>query len=301
MITSSLFSRYFWTKNFTISFCLVGALTLSACGSVSGFGGGNLSASQAAAGYRVGDPYQIRGAWYYPKEDFGYDETGTASWYGNQFNGRSTASGEIFNSRAMTAAHPTLPMPSIVRVTNLDNGRTVVLRVNDRGPFTGGRIIDVSKTAAERLGFMAAGTARVRVQIMAEESRTLKYASSSNPGSNSGDRGVAVPRSSPRGEVATIEIDRPTSSSGGDPVVVTRPQSGAVYIQTGSYIEYDNAVAARGRVSDLDLGPTQIQEASVNGQRFYRVRIGPIRDERAADTILARSARRIPGAIVVTD
>ena len=119
--------------------------------------------------YKIGNPYQIAGVWYRPAEDYSYDETGIASWYGEDFHGKYTANGEIFDLNAMTAAHRTLPMPSIVQVTNLDNGRTVELRVNDRGPFARGRIIDVSRRAAQLLGFENQGTAKVRVRIMVPE------------------------------------------------------------------------------------------------------------------------------------
>src|SRR5215510_5128351 len=93
--------------------------------------------------YKVGNPYQIAGVWYYPKEQPDYDQTGIASWYGPNFHGRLTANGEVFDSNQISAAHPTLPMPVNVRVTNLDNGRSIVVRINDRGPFVRGRIIDL--------------------------------------------------------------------------------------------------------------------------------------------------------------
>ncbi len=129
--------------------------------------------------YKVGEPYQIAGAWYYPAEDWNYSETGIASFYGGErsgtdFHGKQTANGELYDMNALTAAHTTLPMPSLVRVTNLDNGRSIVLRVNDRGPFARGRVIDVSRRAAQLLGFEGQGTARVRVDIMAEDSQRLK-------------------------------------------------------------------------------------------------------------------------------
>src|ERR1700744_5792728 len=95
--------------------------------------------------YKVGNPYQIQGTWYYPREQPDYDETGIASWYGPNFHGGRTANGEIFDENALTAAHRTLPMPANVRVTNLENGKSIVVRVNDRGPYAKGRIIDVSK------------------------------------------------------------------------------------------------------------------------------------------------------------
>lgn len=119
-----------------------------------------------AGAYRVGSPYQVAGKWYYPREQVDYNETGLASWYGPGFNGRPTADGETYDQRSLTAAHATLPLPVNVRVTNLDNGRSIVLRVNDRGPFHPGRIIDVSERAAELLGFKEAGTARVRVEYL---------------------------------------------------------------------------------------------------------------------------------------
>src|ERR1700691_2094534 len=124
--------------------------------------------------YKVGDPYQINGVWYYPSEDLSYDETGIASWYGADFHGKYTANGEVYDLNALTAAHRTLPMPSIVQVTNLENGRTIKLRVNDRGPYLRGRIIDVSRRGAQLLGFEGGGTAKVRVRIVPAESIQAK-------------------------------------------------------------------------------------------------------------------------------
>jgi rare lipoprotein A len=128
------------------------------------------SSSAGPGTYRVGVPYKIKGVWYYPAVDYNYDTTGTASWYGEEFEGRLTANGEIFDLNQLTAAHTTLPMPSIVQVTNLENGRSLQLRVNDRGPFVDGRLIDVSRRAAQLLGFERRGTTLVRVKILKEES-----------------------------------------------------------------------------------------------------------------------------------
>ncbi|MEM6495496.1 MAG: septal ring lytic transglycosylase RlpA family protein [Pseudomonadota bacterium] len=113
--------------------------------------------------YKLGRPYVINGIRYVPQEDPSYDREGLASWYGGKHHGRQTANGETFDVNRITAAHKTLPLPSLVRVTNLSNGRYIIARVNDRGPFVTGRIIDVSKRAAEQLGFLHDGTARVRV------------------------------------------------------------------------------------------------------------------------------------------
>lgn len=114
----------------------------------------------------IGKPYKVGGRWYHPKEDKDYDKTGMASWYGPKFHGRSTANGEKFDQHSLTAAHPTLPLPSYVRVTVENSGRSAVVRVNDRGPFSSERIIDVSKAAAKELGFINAGHAKVRVEYL---------------------------------------------------------------------------------------------------------------------------------------
>lgn len=116
--------------------------------------------------YQVGNAYSIGGKVYQPEENPFYAETGLASWYGGNFQGRMTANGEVFDAAALTAAHPTLPLPSYVRVTNLANDRSVVVRVNDRGPYSGSRLIDVSERAADMLGFRWRGTTKVRVEYV---------------------------------------------------------------------------------------------------------------------------------------
>jgi rare lipoprotein A len=116
--------------------------------------------------YRVGKPYTVGGRVYVPEEDVNYREEGVASWYGDDFHGRLTANGEVFDMDALSAAHPTLPMPSYARVTNLNNGKSLIVRVNDRGPYHGNRLIDVSHKAAELLDFKGNGTARVRVEYV---------------------------------------------------------------------------------------------------------------------------------------
>jgi rare lipoprotein A len=137
---------------------LVAVLALACCGGPSMRG--------PVGHYKVGRPYQIAGRWYYPEFDPRYERSGIASWYGDAFDGLATANGEVFDKDALTAAHPTLPLPSIVRVTNLDNGRSLDVRVNDRGPFVDDRLIDLSQGAARRLGFESAGLAPVSVKFM---------------------------------------------------------------------------------------------------------------------------------------
>jgi len=116
--------------------------------------------------YKVGNPYKIFGVSYVPQNYEDFEEVGTASWYGADFHGKLTANGETYNSGDMTAAHRTLPLPSIVRVTNLQNGKSAIVRVNDRGPFAKNRVIDVSEHAAEVLGFKDSGTTDVKVELL---------------------------------------------------------------------------------------------------------------------------------------
>jgi len=157
------------------------ATAVAGCSSVSERGGGFSSESRTGVSasprviadgqpvpkgggvYKIGNPYRIAGRWYVPREEPGYDRVGLASWYGADFHGRRTANGEIYDRHALTAAHPTLPMPSYVYVTNVENGRTLLLRVNDRGPYAHDRILDLSQAAARLLGTERQGVARVRV------------------------------------------------------------------------------------------------------------------------------------------
>jgi rare lipoprotein A len=150
---------------------LMAGASLAACASVqprysSRLDGAAKPAPTGQGVYKVGAPYQVGGVWYAPREQPDYDETGVASWYGDEFHQKATANGEIFDMNAVSGAHTTLPLPSIVEVTNLDNGKKLQVRVNDRGPFVGGRIIDLSHEAARQLGYDRAGLARVRVRYV---------------------------------------------------------------------------------------------------------------------------------------
>jgi rare lipoprotein A len=148
---------------------------LSACGVVSPpFGGHEAPAPHPT--YKIGAPYTVDGVTYYPHVDYAYDQVGLASWYGEGFRGRYTANGEIFDMNDLTAAHTTLPLPSIVEVINLQNNRALRIRVNDRGPFARGRIIDLSRRAAQLLGFDHAGSTLVRVRVLREPSLTAAAA-----------------------------------------------------------------------------------------------------------------------------
>ena len=123
--------------------------------------------------YKVGNPYEVQGVSYFPQNYDEFEETGMASWYGPDFHGKQTANGEIYDSFTMTAAHPTLPLPSMVRVTNLRNGKSVIVRINDRGPFAKSRIIDVSDKAADELDFKDQGTTEVKIQLLRNDTDEL--------------------------------------------------------------------------------------------------------------------------------
>lgn len=262
--------------------------------------------STAAPGYKIGKPYKVSGVWYYPREDFDYDETGIASWYGPNFHGKMTANGESFDQNAVSAAHKTLPLPSVVRVTNLDNGRSLVIRVNDRGPFVNGRIIDLSRRAAQLLGTEATGTAKVRVQVLAEESRALagKLKQEGEPqvaaapresvtaetlpalGSREQARPVLAsarptPPSESRGAAALEKAERELASQDVETVPV---KSSGIFVQAGAFSRHDNALRLQARLSGV--GQPQIQTASVKGQTVYRVRFGPLGSVGEADNLL---------------
>jgi rare lipoprotein A len=177
-------------------------LSLAACAGSSGRHGGSEAGGYGhSRGYfKVGAPYQVNGVWYYPRVDYDYDETGTASWYGEAFNGRPTANGEIFDLNQVSAAHKTLQLPSVAEVTNLQNGRAVKVRINDRGPYAGDRIIDLSRRAAQLLGFERAGTAPVRVRIVKDES--IKVAEAAMRGNIGQIRLAQAPRLPQTGIVA---------------------------------------------------------------------------------------------------
>lgn len=269
------------------------ALALAACGTT------EAPRPTGAPGYKVGNPYQINGVWYYPAEDFNYDETGIASWYGPGFHGGTTANGEPYDMNAETAAHKTLPMPSLVEVTNLENGRRIQVRINDRGPFVAGRIIDLSRRSAQDLGMDRAGTARVRVRILPEQSLAMKMqalgggavqvaaatpatpaerttlasnASTATPGA--GDVGTGA-----RGEGAYVD------KTSAPPVTVVPVQPTAIYIQAGAFTQARNAEKLRAELARF--GRAQVTVADVGGTQYYRVRLGPVGSVAEGDRLLA--------------
>ncbi len=264
--------------------------------------------SPGSSVYKVGAPYQIDGTWYYPREQPGYDETGIASWYGPTFYGHQTANGEMYDGQQMTAAHRTLPLPVNVRVTNLDNGKSIVVRVNDRGPYAKGRIIDLSEAAAKALDVVGKGTAKVRVTYLgrADMGNGLPPPSQTPP-----DIAVAA-RAAPTHKVDTAALDivpglpvatPPPVTALPVPVVsapiaaisteptgqvtqVPVPAMTHLYVQAGAFSTMANADRLKtrlGAAGDLSISPIDR-----GGQRLYRVRSGPYDDVESADAALAR-------------
>ncbi len=261
--------------------------------------------------YKVGDPYQIGNIWYYPHVDYEYDETGIASWYGPNFDGKPTANGEVFDMNELTAAHRTLPLPSLVEVTNLENGRKIHLRVNDRGPFAKGRIIDISRQGSQLLGFRINGTAKVRVRILAAESRQLAAKAKGGtllaesgspitvdklPKANVASESLAPP---PGADVAEAPVQIASTvtmeslESPAKPVVTVAPGAvimqvpvvnTGIYVQAGAFAQFDNANRARAILSPV--GDVKVSQVLINGVDLFRVRLGPVANVAQADMLL---------------
>jgi rare lipoprotein A len=248
--------------------------------------------------YKVGTPYKIDGVWYYPHEDFSYDETGIASWYGAAFHGGATANGEIYNKDELTAAHRTLPLPTLARVTNLENGRSIVVRINDRGPYAHGRIIDMSQRAAQLLGFEQKGTAEVRVQVLSDESKAIAdaerqygHAESSQTASVAPVESVAVAEPQVKNlepVQTTPEVHQQLLTTKPVQAVVQVPVSGQhrIFVQAGAFTVPENAEKMKARFSKL--GNVSISDVVVNGTTYHRVRVGPLNDVPQADAMIKR-------------
>jgi rare lipoprotein A len=280
--------------------------------------------------YKIGNPYQIYNIWYYPEVDYDYDETGIASWYGKKFHGRKTANGEIYNMNDLTAAHKTLPIPSWVEVTNLDNGRKLKLRLNDRGPYAKSRIIDISRRGAQLLGFQNQGTAKIRVRILANESRNLAAAMRGE--ATIGEYGSPITVDSlPKASVNTVSLEPPpgadvaTPPPDPEPKVETaslepvpQPQSTnqlmqndgiienvpvtdvSIFIQAGAFTDYSNAVRAQAILSQMST--TSITQIEINQREYFRVRVGPYDSVDMADAVLDQAvALGYPDSRIIVD
>ena len=202
----------------------------------------------------------------------GYVEQGVASWYGPDFHGGRTATGETYDMNAMTGAHPTLPLPAWVRVTNLDNGRSVVVRLNDRGPFAKGRIIDLSRAAAEQLDMIRAGTARVEVRSL---TGTDALTAAAPAGTAATAAALPMPAAGP---------PDPAAAAGAAPAVA----GPAYYAQAGAFASRANAEALAGRLRGAGIAGVSVIESTVDGRTLFRVRAGPVSGFPEFDALIER-------------
>ena len=253
------------------------------------FGGGK---------YHVGSAYQVAGRTWTPHEQPNYDKTGVASWYGEAFHKRKTSNGEWFDMNTLTAAHATLPLPSYALVTNLDNGRQVIVRINDRGPFVDTRIIDLSKKAADVLGYRNKGKTHVRVKLIgpAPLKDSAQHMVAMNQAMNDGASlsqiasladnpnaraSIQVADAAPPRRKIKVQAAVQQASVPADEVV---PTSGGFIVRVAVFHSLDNATAAYDALNSL--GPTQIVKAVGANGPLYRVQMGPIDNE--ADAVTAR-------------
>ena len=216
-----------------------------------------------------GSPYQVLGKSYAVLDDpSSYDEVGLASYYGNKFHGRRTSNLEVYDMYAFTAAHKTLPLPSYARVTNLANGKSVVVRVNDRGPFHDGRIIDLSYAAAVKIGLDRAGTAKVEVVGLSpgEQARAQDVA-------------LAVATPVPATRMDTLVEALPAAQVAASPA----PASAGVVYQVASFSTRENGERALAMLGGAGIGNMQLVDADANGQRVWRLRVGPVDPAAAAE------------------
>ncbi len=271
--------------------------------------------------YKIGNPYQEFGIWYYPERDLTYDKTGLASWYGKEtaILGRPTANGEVFNPKVVTAAHKTLPLPSVVRVTNLDNGKSLVVRVNDRGPFAAGRIVDLSHEGARLLGFVENGIAKVRVQILAEQSLRLEKLAKRGefPTLTLADQGAMpemVAAVNPKVNLVAkskklkqrVAVNKPQSAlellsqSRVGAVISVAPVTTKIWIQVGAFHAEASAMTVLSKIKGVGHG--EVSTVNRRGRTLYRVRLGPLDDVSKADSVLEKVINTgFTGARIVVD
>jgi rare lipoprotein A len=223
--------------------------------------------------YKIGAPYTVKGVTYYPHVDYAYDQTGVASWYGEAFDGQYTANGEVFDLNQLTAAHNTLPLPSIVEVINLQNNRALRVRVNDRGPFANGRVIDVSRRVAQLLGFERSGTAMVRVRVLKDESQEAEAAAAQGIVSNGSAFAAAAPVPPPAPQPA------PAPPSALPPAPVAVAAAIAPPQQVGAAPVYQGLPPSQA-VAPLHHFLVQ--------SPLYRLEIGPVDTQQEAERALAQ-------------
>jgi rare lipoprotein A len=239
--------------------------------------------AEAPSRYGNPDSYVVYGKRYHTrKSSRGYVEKGGASWYGTKFHGRRTSSGEPYDMYAMTAAHKTLPLPTYVEVTNLENGRKVIVRVNDRGPFHKGRIIDMSYAAAVKLGMLGKGTAHVEVRAIDPRTHTAaKPAATPTAAATTRPATPAQPVkvTAPPAQRAATAVPVPASAP---PV---RAINAPVFLQVGAFSNLLNAERLRSDIAGHDVGSVRIVEADTENGKFFKVQVGPLANHGEAERI----------------
>ena len=254
--------------------------------------------------YKIGKKYNVGGKYYYPKKDLYYNKTGIASWYGPKFHGKLTANGEIYNQYALTAAHKTLPLPSAVKVTNLKNNKSIVLRINDRGPFVNDRIIDLSSKAADILDLKREGTGLVRVQILKDKSLYLEKLAK---------RGIFPEiEDLKEGELPNITIPNKVAVKINDTKnhkIVTKKinynlknfnKEYKIYIKLASFSSNKNAEIMKKKVSYIDK--IKIYKIFRVNKVFYQVKAGPFSNVEKVDELYSLLLKKgMQGAKIIIE
>ena len=301
------------------------AMPLADCSSSSDFAAGTKASPRVVAlgqpvpkgggVHKLGKPYKVAGNWYIPREEPGYRKQGTASWYGEDFHGRYTANGEIYDMETLSAAHPTMPLPSYAEVTNLDNGRKVVVRVNDRGPYAYDRVMDVSKKAAELLGFKRKGTTRVEVAYIGPApldgadgwavniphgAPATSFAAAAEPAPlpqvmpivTAQANNEPVQRGFEQPQILPASFTPPVAAA---PAAVLAPGS---YVLAGTFRDPGNA-RRLGETIAMQGFPVDIAPLVANGAQMYKVRVGPLSPQGASRAFSLAVSAGAAGARIV--
>ncbi len=245
--------------------------------------------------YKIGNPYVVNGKQYYPRKNLNYDEKGIASWYGPKFHGKLTANGEIFNQYELTAAHKTLPIPSAVKVTNLKNNKSLIVRINDRGPFVNDRIIDLSYQSAKELNLLESGTGFVRVQLLRSESILLENLAKKGqfPEINEIKKKTTPPINKVSYSNVSIKKIGVTNKSNSNEekfeknkietyiqeaknrvqALKINGKTYKIWIQIASFSNKKSANILKSKFNSIKN--INVKKATFKGKSFYRVRVGP--------------------------
>ncbi|MEO1041592.1 MAG: septal ring lytic transglycosylase RlpA family protein [Pseudomonadota bacterium] len=269
------------TNNVVRAAALLTLLVIAACSTP-----GGKRAAVPSPHVKVGEPYQIGGRWYYPAVDNDYDKVGLASWYGPNFHGKLTANGEIFDQNRLTAAHPTLPLPSIVEVTNQRTGKKIRVRVNDRGPFAHDRILDLSMASARKLDTLDQGVAPVRVRYVGEArlsdaitrvgQRERGQSLASKPPSRRSPSSQQVAQSAATSTPEPQLVFASTGTVPNNTSTVRSHRGSTLYVQVGAFASSVNASTAASR---FGVGtPVSVELGTSAGRTLTFVRLGPYSD-----------------------